>query len=273
MERYRTRAEELLEQGYTEESLTNMRKFTEAAIKELGLKFDCLVDGKYSVNSTREKLRKHIPPRLYYYIGHIMNMGNYGSHFQEDGVVPSIEDAQYCIYAGDEVFQWMHPEIIEDPIDDSSVFIEEAFEAVSCNTCGSGVGEKCVGISSGISMKNNIHKGRRRAYNKYRRDFQKHYGTTITNAMYEMVNDIGLKKGELLPLEGIRTWFADKYPAYSKSAVEEHSRMMTTNLKARRRHSESKNGDEKYNLFFEEKRKFRLYDSEHDPVPYLFGSS
>ncbi len=86
-----------------------------------------------------------------------------------------------------------------------------------------------------------------------------------------MVEDVEFERGEFLELREIRDWFSDRYPAFSEGSVERHARMMTTNLKERRRSSASKDGDEKYNLFFEEKRKFRLYDSENDPEPLPFG--
>lgn len=271
MERFLEKADRFSEDGYPEESLNNMRKFTEVVVKELGRKYDCLEDGKYWFKTTTQNLQKHIPARLFYYIQHVQSMGNYGSHFQEDGVEPSVEDAQYCIYSGKEIYQWMYPDEIEDPIEQSAVFIKNAFEAVPCNTCDSKIGEKCVGISTETVWKNNIHKHRSKAYSKYRRDFQKHYGTTIAKAMHEMVADLGLKKGDFFTPKEIRGWFADNYPAYTENAVNTHSMMMATNLKTRHSHHESKNGDEKYNLFFAEKKKFRLYDPENDPTPLLFG--
>jgi len=271
MERFLEKADRFSEDGYPEESLNNMRKFTEVVVKELGRKYDCLEDGKYWFKTTTQNLQKHIPARLFYYIQHVQSMGNYGSHFQEDGVEPSVEDAQYCIYSGKEIYQWMYPDEIEDPIEQSAVFIKDAFEVVPCNTCDRKIGEKCVGISTENVWKNAIHKDRSKAYSKYRRDFQKHYGTTIAKAMHEMVADLGLKKGDLFTPKEIRGWFADNYPAYTKNAVNTHSMMMATNLKTRHSHHESKNGDKKYNLFFAVGRKFRLYDLENDPTPLLFG--
>ena len=267
MEKYLKKGEMLAEE-FPEESLNSLRKFWEVVLNELGEKYECKRDEPHI---TFGNLRKHLPARLYYYLEHIQSMGNYASHFQEDGVEPSVEDAQYCVYAGREVYQWMHPEIVEDPIGKTAVFIKNEFEAVPCKYCGSKIGEKCVGKSTGTVWKNNIHQPRKKAYSKYRRDFQKHYGTTIAEAMHEMVADLGLKNGVFIQPKEIRSWFADNYPAYAESSVNNHSMMMATNLKTRHSHHESKNGNEKYNLFFAEKRKFRLYDPENDSIPLLFG--
>lgn len=270
MVNYIERGEDLASRGFHEESLNSLRKFWEVVLNELGVRFDCK-DDQYQI--TFGRLRKHVPARILYYLTHIQSMGNYASHFQEDGVEPSIEDAQYCIFAGKEIYQWMYPDEVEDPIEQSAVFIKKAFEAVPCNTCDRKIGEKCIGISTGIVWKNKVHKHREKAYSKYRRNFQKHYDTTIAKAMNEMIADIGLERGVFIEPKEIRVWFADNYPAYTENAVNTHSMMMATNLKTRHSHHESKNGDEKYNLFFAEKRKFRLYESENDPPPLLFGKS
>jgi len=268
MANYIERGEDLASRGFHEESLNSLRKFWEVVLNELGVRFDCK-DDKYQI--TFGRLRKHVPARLFYYLTHIQSMGNYASHFQEDGVEPSIEDAQYCIFAGKEIYQWMYPDEVEDPIEKSAVFIKNAFEAVPCDTCGRKIGEKCIGISTGIVWENKVHKHREKAYSKYRRNFQKHYDTTIAKAMNEMIADIGLERGVFIEPKEIRVWFADNYPAYTENAVNTHSMMMATNLKTRHSHHESKNGDEKYNLFFGVGRKFRLYDLENDPSPLLFG--
>jgi len=263
---------EKLAEDFPEESLNNMRKFAEVAIKDLGGKFGCLDDGKHWFKVTTQNLHKHLPTRLFYYIQHVQSMGNYGSHFQEDGVDPSVEDARYCVYAGQEVLQWIYPSTYIDPIGKMEVFIGNITDAVPCLHCEQPIGNGCVKKNGGPTAKNGEHTIRKKAYAKYRRNFQKHYNTTIADAMHEMIADLGIKMGEIIEPKEIRSWFANNYPAYTKTAVNCHSMMMATNLKTRHSHSTSKNDDDKYNLFFAEKKKFRLYDIENDPAPRLFGA-
>lgn len=274
MEKFLEKAERFSDGGDPEESLNNMRKFTEVAVKELGGKFDCLVDGKHSFKVTIQNLQNHLPRRLFYYIEHLHRMGNYGSHFQEDGVDPSKEDTVYCVYAGKEVYRWIFPPV--DPIEQTAVFIENAYESVDCPSCDRKKGVRCKSLFPHAKSAedwegehDNIHKERTAEYRNYRRDFQKHYNTTIADAMHEMVKDRGYKKDE--KIKEIVAWFSKKYPAYRKNAVNSHSSMMTTNLETRYSHPSSKNGDEKFNLFFKDGGTLRLYDSEKDPTPLRFG--
>lgn len=267
MVKYIQRGEKLALE-FPEESLNSLRKLWEVVLNDLGSRYDCK-DQNYNI--TFSKLRKHVPARLYFFLEHIQRMGNYASHFQEDGVEPSVEDAQYCVFAGKEIYQWAYPEEFESQSEKPLVFFENIFEAVPCTICGSKIGERCVSISNLKEGENHTHEQRSKDYNQYRRDIQKNYGTTIADAMHELVDDLGIKKGQLIAPQKIRDWFSEKYPAYTINSINTHSIMMTTNLKARYRYSETKNDDEKYNLFFEEKRKFRLYDYENDPPPLSFG--
>jgi len=261
---------EKLAEDFPEESLNNLRKFWEVVINELSNRFDC----KGTTNQiTFSNLRKRVPARMYYYLQHIQSMGNYGSHFQEDGVDPSVEDAIYCLYAGQEVLQWIYPSTNKDPVGKMEVFIENIADAVPCLHCEQPKGNGCVKNNGGPTAKNCEHTIRKKAYAKYRRNFQKHYNTTIADAMHEMIADLGIKMGEIIEPKEIRSWFANNYPAYTDTAVTCHSAMMATNLKTRHSHSTSKNGDEKYNLFFAVKKKFRLYDKENDPAPREFGTT
>ena len=267
MKKYLDNGEKLAEE-FPEESLNCLRKFREAALRNLSKRFDC--EGEIPLH-TFGNLRKHIPARFYYYLEHIQSMGNYGSHFQEDGVDPSVEDARYCVYAGQEVLQWINPETFEDPVGKKDVFIGNIVDAVPCLHCEQPIGNDCVKKDGRPTATNCEHTIRKKAYAKYRRNFQKHYNTTIADAMHEMVTDVGLKTGEFIEPKEIRNWFDENYPAYTENAVNCHSMMMATNLKTRYSHPTSKNGNDKYNLFFAEKRKFRLYDMENDPTPGQFG--
>jgi hypothetical protein len=264
MVKFLEKGEELAEKGFPEESLNNLRKFWEAALKELGEKYECWTSNENQ--KTFSKLRKHLPARLYYYLQHIQSMGNYGSHFQEDGVEPSVEDARYCIYAGQELLQWINPSVYKDPVDAKTVFIENIAEAVSCQQCEQPIGSGCLKKNGHPTAKNCEHTVRKKAYASYRRDFQKHYRTTLVDAMHEMVADIGLSHDGIINSGQITSWFKNRYPAYNKKSVGAHTRLMTTNMAARNSYTLSESKD--YNLFFRlESGVYRLYDSSKDPAP------
>lgn len=259
---------EKLAEEFPEESLNTLRKFWEAAIKELSERYEC--EGATNQH-TSSNLRKRIPPRLFYYLQHIQSMGNYGSHFQEDGVEPSIEDARYCVYAGQEVMQWIHSETNEDLANEKENFIKVIADAVPCQHCEQPIGSVCLKKNGLPTATNCEHTVRKNAYSSYRRNYQKQYNTTIADAMHELIIELNLKNGQYLEAKDIRKWFDKNYPAYTENAVNSHAMMMATNLKTRHSHPVSKNGDSKYNLFFAENRKFRLYEAKNDPTPLQFG--
>ena len=85
--------------------------------------------------------------------------------------------------------------------------------------------------------------------------------------MHEMVAHMGLSHGEIIKSGQITSWFKNRYPAYNKKSVGEHTRLMTTNMIARYSHTLS--GNKNYNLFFRlESGVYRLYDSTKDPAPF-----
>ncbi len=262
MDNYLSKGERLAEE-FPEESLNSLRKFWEVVLNELGERFDCKRDEKHI---TFGKLRKHVPPRLYYYLEHIQSMGNYGSHFQEDGVEPSVEDARYCVYAGQELLQWINPSMYTDPVGAKAVFIENIADAVPCQHCEQPTGSECVKKNGRPTATNCEHTVRKKAYASYRRDFQKHYRTTLVDAMHEMVKDMSLSHGEIIKSGQITRWFKDRYPAYNKKSVGEHTRLMTTNMVTRYSHTLSESKD--YNIFFRlESGVYRLFDSTIDLAP------
>ena len=193
MEKYLKKARGFSEDGHFEECLNNIRKFLEAALKELGEKYECESESrKYWVKVTINNLQNHIPDRLFYYLEHIQRMGNYGSHFQGDGVEPSKEDAEYCVYAGNEIYQLINPPVIENEAPD---FIKIMFEAVDCPTCDSKKGVRCKAIREYRKEEwegehDKAHAKRGMKYTEYRREFQKGYNTTISQAMQKISPDV-----------------------------------------------------------------------------------
>ena len=81
---------EKVKDEFPEVTLNTLRKFFEAVILEIsdrnGIKGNPNISKALENNYRFEKVTKYVPSREYYYISHIKNMGNYGSHFQEDGV-------------------------------------------------------------------------------------------------------------------------------------------------------------------------------------------
>ena len=89
--------------------------------------------------------------------------------------------------------------------------------------------------------------------------------------MLEMVNELDMQKGDIISTSEILSWFSNHYPAYAEKSITDCAIVMTTNLKTRKSRK-LRNVDGKYDLFFETKKKFRLYDIEKDPVPLPFDS-
>ena len=261
------RAQKLSDE-FPEEALNNLRKFLEASLIEVSSRDGEFTDkGKaadptHRTNNLMLQLSKTFPPRLNHYMSHIKSMGNYGSHFQEDGVEPSDEDIRYCIYAAKEVFQWLFP---DSSANGEVEFIGEISLAVPCHLCGRGVGESCVKKSGEAVARNCEHTVRKNAFAAYRRGVQKKYSTTIVECFHEMVGEMSMGDGDLIGHREIQEWFDTKYPAYTPSSIERHAMIMATNLKTRLHHKMSPDFD--YDLLFAEGRKFRLFRPGSDPEP------
>jgi len=257
---------ERLSKEFPDAGLATLRKLWEVSVIELGERYNIIEfikkkKGLELINEIFDKLRHKIPSRLYYYLEHIKSMGNYASHFQEDGVQPSKEDIEYCIYAAKEFVQWINQ---EKEINNEE-FIRIIIHAVPCSECGVSKGKECVTKNGRAVEKNCEHTIRKHSYAAYRRRHQKKYATTLVDCMHEMVKDLELSKGEEITHREICNWFDEKYPAYLQSSIKNHAMVMATNLKTRLHHNI--NNDEKYNLFFAVKNKFRLYDYVNDPKP------
>ena len=76
--------------------------------------------------------------------------------------------------------------------------------------------------------------------------------------------------GKEISLDEIIAWFDDQFPAYTTRAVEQHTYMMTTNLRTRESHRPNAID---CNLFFRvDKGRFRRYIPSQDPEPIKFGT-
>jgi len=97
------------------------------------------------------------------------------------------------------------------------------------------------------------------------------YGKPVWQLMRDMVDEIGLKKGQVLSKDRVLTWFADRYPKVKKGTINAHLIRMSTNARSRL-HYHSKPGDD--DLFFQiDGGHFRLYDPDTDPPPIWESAS
>ena len=91
------------------------------------------------------------------------------------------------------------------------------------------------------------------------------YDKPVWKLMYDMVEALGLKKGDIISREQVLAWFSKYYPKVKQSTVSAHLIRLSTNATSRVHHR-VKPGDD--DLLFQVARgRYRLYDSEHDPPP------
>jgi len=95
------------------------------------------------------------------------------------------------------------------------------------------------------------------------------YDKPTWQLMYDMVEDLGLEKGEILSKDQVVAWFAEHYPKIERSTISAHLTRLSTNAPSRV-YYHAKPGDD--DLFFKvDKIRFRLYDPESDPLPIYPG--
>ena len=255
---------EKIQDEFPELTLNTLRKFFEVVLLEISDRngIEGTKDPAHEMHYRFTKAIGYVPSREYYYISQIKNMGNYGSHFQEDGVDPSEQDIAYCIYAAKEIYQWLFPENRNvGKID----FINEIHMAVSCNLCGSPMGVMCKKKNGENVAKNSEHTIRKRAYSAYRRSIQKQYSKSINECFHQMVDDMKLNPDDIISHKDIKKWFKNKYPAYSESSIYKYAMIMATNLKSRLSYNMVSGNN--YDLLFAVGNNFRQYNPDLDPIP------
>ena len=86
-----------------------------------------------------------------------------------------------------------------------------------------------------------------------------------------MIQEIGLKKGDILDKQRIYSWFNQKYPLVKQGTISAHTTLFSTNSPSRIHHTIDPNG--KDDLFYQiDGKRFRLYDSISDPNPIYVRS-
>jgi hypothetical protein len=94
------------------------------------------------------------------------------------------------------------------------------------------------------------------------------YEKPVWKLMYDMVEDLGLRKGEVFSKDQVLAWFAEHYPKIKGNTISAHLIRQSTNAPSRI-HYHGKPGDD--DLFFRiNGSHFRLYDPETDPPP-IYG--
>ena len=92
------------------------------------------------------------------------------------------------------------------------------------------------------------------------------YDKPVRALMRDMVQDLGLKKGQTLGREQVAEWFERRYPKVKNAAIQAHLVKMSTNATSRIHYNATSEGDS--DLFFRlDPAHFRLYEASSDPTP------
>jgi hypothetical protein len=91
------------------------------------------------------------------------------------------------------------------------------------------------------------------------------YDKPVWRLMRDMVDELRLRRGDLLSRDRVEAWFAEKYPKIKKGTISAHLLRMSTNAPSRI-YYHGKPADDDL-LFQVDSGHFRLYDPERDPLP------
>jgi hypothetical protein len=82
----------------------------------------------------------------------------------------------------------------------------------------------------------------------------------------DMVNDLSLKKGDILERDRINSWFKQKYPLIKPGTISAHLLKLSINAPSRIHYNVDQNGKDDL-LYQIDSKKFRLHDPSSDPDP------
>jgi len=82
----------------------------------------------------------------------------------------------------------------------------------------------------------------------------------------DMIEELGIKKGEVIKRDQFFSWFKEKYPKIKDGTISAHLLRMSINAPSRIHYYVSANGQDDL-LFQIDSQKFRLFDSSSDPEP------
>ena len=93
------------------------------------------------------------------------------------------------------------------------------------------------------------------------------YEKPVRLLMRDMVNELGVAKGQILAKEQVLSWFSKRYPKIKEGTISAHLIRLSTNASSRVHYSAKPGEDD---LFFQlDGSHFRLYDPATDPPPVL----
>lgn len=82
----------------------------------------------------------------------------------------------------------------------------------------------------------------------------------------DMIDELGIKKGDIIKRDQFFAWFKDKYPKIKTGTISAHLLKMSINALSRVYYNVNSNGEDDL-LFQIDSHKFRLYDRSSDPEP------
>ena len=92
------------------------------------------------------------------------------------------------------------------------------------------------------------------------------YDKPVRLLFRDMIDDLSIKKGDVIGRDQVYAWFNQKYPLIKPGTIGAHFLKLSTNAPSRIHYSLDQNGNDDL-LFQIDSKKFRLYDASSDPDP------
>ena len=98
------------------------------------------------------------------------------------------------------------------------------------------------------------------------------YAKPVKLLFREMINELSVKKNDIINRENVNSWFKKRYPLIKKGTIDCHLLRLSTNAPSRIHYNLNLKGEDDL-LYQIDRQKFRLYDSENDPSPIYSKNS
>lgn len=92
------------------------------------------------------------------------------------------------------------------------------------------------------------------------------YEKSVKLLFRDMIDDLAIKKSDVIERDKINSWFKTKYPLIKPGTVSAHLLKLSINAPSRIHYNVDPNGKDDL-LFQIDSKKFRLYDQSSDPDP------
>ncbi len=92
------------------------------------------------------------------------------------------------------------------------------------------------------------------------------YEKSVKLLFKDMIDELGIKKGDIIKRDQVFAWFKQKYPKIKVSTISAHFLKMSVNAPSRIHYNVNPSGEDDL-LFQIDTHKFRLYDRSSDPEP------